>query len=193
MNQNNIAKPEDFRRALEHANVERVDLPSGLSVLLCRPPVFAALSMGRAGTELQARVTDAKPEEVTTEDIEAFTRWLTQTLTRLFVQPRFAAAPAAGEIGLADILIEDLKFIFRWLRGEVFSEKIEARSEKLEENHSSSSLLAPSSSTEDLGSFPPRQRAASVPGGSGEARTLPAQPILGTYRDAGISAGLQRG
>jgi hypothetical protein len=100
-----IAKPEDFRRAVERANVERVELPSGLSVLLCRPPVFAALSMARAGTELQARVTDAKPEEVKTADIEAFTQWLTQTLTRLFVEPRFAAAPEAGEIGLADVLV----------------------------------------------------------------------------------------
>ena len=122
MPDNGIAKAEDFKRAVERANVERVVLPaSGLTVLLCRPPVFAALAMGRAGTQLQARITDAKPEEIKTEDIEAFTQWLTETLTRLFVQPRFAAAPEADEIGLADILIEDLKFIFRWLRGEVFS------------------------------------------------------------------------
>ena len=122
MPDNGIAKAEDFKRALERTNIERVVLPaSGLSVLLCRPPVFAALAMGRAGTQLQARITDAKPEEIKTEDIEAFTQWLTETLTRLFVQPRFAAAPEADEIGLADILIEDLKFIFRWLRGEVFS------------------------------------------------------------------------
>jgi hypothetical protein len=80
------------------------------------------------------------------------------------MRPRFAAAPTADEIGLADILIDDLKFIFRWLRGEVFSEKLEARSEKLEENHSSSSLLTPNSSTEDLGRFPGGQRAGSVPG-----------------------------
>ena len=56
--------------------------------------------MGRAGTLLQARVTDAKPEEVKTEDVEAFTAWLTETLTRLFIQPRFAPAPGADEIGL---------------------------------------------------------------------------------------------
>jgi hypothetical protein len=122
MPDNGIAKAEDFKRALERANIERVVLPaSGLPVLLCRPPVFAALALGRAGTQLQARITDAKPEEIKTEDIEAFTQWLSETLTRLFVEPRFAAAPQADEIGLADILIEDLKFIFRWLRGEVFS------------------------------------------------------------------------
>jgi hypothetical protein len=118
MPDNGIAKANDFKAALERSNVEQVVLPaSGLTVLLCRPPVFAALAMGRAGTQLQARITDAKPEEIKTEDIEAFTRWLTETLTRLFVQPRFAAAPQALEIGLGDILIEDLKFIFRWLRG----------------------------------------------------------------------------
>jgi hypothetical protein len=176
MPDNGIARSEDFKRALERANLERVVLPaSGLPVLLCRPPVFAALSMGRAGTQLQARVTDAKPEEIKTADIEAFTQWLTETLTRLFVQPRFAAAPEAEEIGLGDILIEDLKFIFRWLRGEVFSEKLEARSEKLEENYSSYSLLTSNSSTEDLGRFPGGQGAASVPGGSGEAELLPSE------------------
>ena len=194
MSDNGIAKAEDFKRALERANIERVVLPaSGLSVLLCRPPVFAALAMGRAGTQLQARITDAKPEEIRTEDIEAFTTWLTGTLTRLFVEPRFAAAPEADEIGLADILIEDLKFIFRWLRGEVFSEKLEARSEKLEGNHSSSSLLTPSSSTEDLGRFPGGQGAASVPGGSGEAQPLPSERTPRAHGDAGLPAGLHRG
>jgi len=191
---NGIAKASDFRAALERANIERVVLPaSGLPVLLCRPPVFAALAMGRAGTLLQARITDAKPEEIKTEDIEAFTQWLTETLARLFVQPRFSAAPEALEIGLADLLIEDLKFIFRWLRGEVFSEKLEARSEKLEGNHSSSSLLTPSSSTEDLGRFPGGQGAASVPGGSGEAQPLPSERARGAHGDAGLPAGLHRG
>jgi len=70
MPDNGIARSQDFKRALERANLERVVLPtSGLSVLLCRPPVFAALSMGRAGTQLQARVTDAKPEEIKTADM----------------------------------------------------------------------------------------------------------------------------
>jgi hypothetical protein len=190
---NNIAKPEDFRRALESANIERVELPSGLSVLLCRPPVFAALSIGRVGTQLQSRVTDIKPEDIQADDIEAFTKWLTQTLERFFVQPRFSASPQADEIGLADILIEDLQFIFRWLRGEVFSEKLEARSEKLEENSSSSSLLTSRSSTEDLGRFPGRQRAAGVPGGGSEAQSLPPERTPGAHRDAGLPAGLQRG
>ncbi len=72
MSDNRIAKAEDFRAALEHSNVEQVSFPaSGLAVLLCRPPVFAALAMGRTGTQLQARVTDAKPEEIKTEDIES--------------------------------------------------------------------------------------------------------------------------
>ena len=109
---NRISKARDFKAAVERSNVEKVVLPaSGLAVLLCRPPVFAALEMGRMGTQLQARVTDAKPEQLRSEDIEAFTQWLTQTLTRLFVEPRFAAIPGTDEIGLGDILIEDLKFI----------------------------------------------------------------------------------
>jgi len=129
-------------------------------VLLCRPPVFAALAMGRAGTQLQARVTDAKPEEIKTEDIEAFTTWLTDTLTRLFVEPRFSAAPEAGEIGLADILLEDLKFVFRWLRGEVFSAGGGTGVPPVTHGQDGHATSA----TEDLGSFPPRQGAPSVLG-----------------------------
>jgi hypothetical protein len=213
MSGNGIAKAEDFKRALERANIERVVLPaSGLPVLLCRPPVFAALAMGRAGTQLQARVTDAKPEEIKPEDIEAFTQWLTETLTRLFVQPRFAAAPEADEIGLADILIDDLKFIFRWLRGEVFSA---VNSEQGTVNRESSvhhplstgnsdqgtvnkdgSVHYPLSTvhcTEDLGRFPGGQGAASLPGGSGDAQPLPSERTLGARGDAGLPAGLHRG
>jgi hypothetical protein len=190
--ENGIAKAEDFKRALERANIEHVVLPaSGLPVLLCRPPVFAALAMGRAGTQLQARVTDAKPEEVKTEDIEAFTQWLTETLTRLFVQPRFAAAPANDEIGLADILIEDLKFIFRWLRGEVFS-AVNSEQGTVNREESVHCPLSTVHCTEDLGRFPGGQRAASVPGGSGEAELLPPERPPGAHRNAGLPAGLHR-
>jgi len=194
MSVNGIAKAEDFKRALERANVERVVLPaSGLPVLLCRPPVFAALAMGRAGTQLQARVTDAKPEEIKTEDIEAFTQWLTGTLTRLFVQPRFAAAPEADEIGLADILIEDLKFIFRWLRGEVFSTGNREQGTGDRDQTPVTCHLSPVTSTEDLGRFPGGQRAAPVLGGSGEAQPLPPERALGALGDAGLPAGLHCG
>ena len=193
MPDNGIAKAEDFRRALERANIERVMLPaSGLSVLLCRPPVFAALAMGRTGTQLQARVTEAKPEEIKTEDIEAFTRWLTDTLTRLVCEPRFAAAPEGGEIGLGDILIEDLKFIFRWLRGEVFSAGSRFQVPGAREGPDTGNLT-PDTCSEDLGRFPGGQRAASVPGGSGEAQPLPSERAPGAHRDAGLLAGLQRG
>ena len=151
---NNIAKPEDFRRALESANIERVELPSGLSVLLCRPPVFAALSIGRVGTQLQSRVTDIKPEDIQADDIEAFTQWLTQTLERFFVQPRFSASPQADEIGLADILIEDLQFIFRWLRGEVFSSGARYQVTGDREENPDTRHLTPDTCSEDLGRFP---------------------------------------
>jgi hypothetical protein len=193
MSHNDISKPKDFRRAVERTNVEQVELPSGLSVLLCRPPIFAALEMGRAGTHLQAKVTDARPEEVKVEDVEAFTNWLTKTLERLFLEPRFSISPRPGEIGLADILIDDLKFIFRWLRGEVFSEKLEARSEKLENGDSSSSFRPSSSSTEDLGRFPGGQGAPAVSGGSGETQPVPPERTDGTERNAGVPAGLRRG
>ena len=192
--ENNTAKPEDFRRALERANLERVVLPaSGLPVLLCRPPVFAALAMGRTGTQLQARVTDAKPEEVKTADIEAFTQWLTETLTRLFVQPRFAAAPEAEEIGLGDILIEDLKFIFRWLRGEVFVPQDSGIGTRDSGTTTSPETRIPSPEAEDLGRFPGGQGAASVPGGSGQAELLSPERASGAHRDARLPAGLHRG
>ena len=193
MPDNGIARAKDFKQAVERVNVERVVLPaSGLTVLLCRPPVFAALAMGRAGTQLQARVTDAKPEEVKAEDVEAFTQWLTETLTRLFVQPRFAATPETGQVGLADILIEDLKFIFRWLRGEVFSAGAGGWGLGAGENPSTQHL-APSTCTEDLGRFPGGQGAASVPGGSREAQPMPSQRTPGAHGHAGLPAGLHRG
>ena len=193
MPDNGIAKAEDFKRAVERTNIERVDLPaSGLPVLLCRPPVFAALAMGRAGTQLQARITDAKPEEIKAEDIEAFTQWLNGTLTRLFVQPRFAMAPEAGEIGLADILIEDLKHIFRWLRGEVFSAGTGGWGLGAGENPGIQHPV-PSTHTEDLGRFPGGQRAASLPCGSSEPQPLPSERTSGSRRDAGLPAGLLGG
>ena len=119
---NEIAEANDFRAALERSNVECVVLPaSGLTVLLCRPPVFAALRLGREGTELQSKITETKPEEIRPEDIAAFSDWLSATLARLFVRPRFSSQPGPEEIGLGDVLVDDLQHIFRWLRGEVFS------------------------------------------------------------------------
>jgi hypothetical protein len=194
MPDNGIARSQDFKRALERANLERVVLPaSGLSMLLCRPPVFAALSMGRAGTQLQARVTDAKPEEIKTADIEAFTQWLTETLTRLFVQPRFSAAPKAEDIGLGDILIDDLKFIFRWLRGEVFVPRDSGIGTRDLGTATSPEARIPRPEAEDLGRFPGGQGAASLPGGSGEAELLPPERTSGTHRDARLPVGLHHG
>src|ERR1039457_2571272 len=164
MSGNGIAEAKDFKAAVERINVEQVVLPaSGLTVMLCRPPVFAALEMGRTGTLLQARVTDAKPDEVKAEDVEAFTQWLSETLTRLFLRPRFAGAPTTDEIGLADMLIDDLKFIFRWLRGEVFSIGTGDSGLGTGDNPQNP---APRTQppTEDLGRFPDGQRAGSVPG-----------------------------
>ncbi len=194
MSNNGIAKASDFKAAVERSNVEQVVLPaSGLAVLLCRPPVFAALAMGRAGTQLQAKITDAKPEEIKAADIEAFTQWLSETLTRVFVQPRFAAVPEASEIGLADILIEDLKFIFRWLRGEVFVPRDSGIGTWDSGTSPNPETRVPSPEAEDLGRFPGGQGAAAVPGGGGETQPLPPERTPGNLRDAGISAGLHRG
>ena len=193
MQGNSIATADQFKAAVENSNVERVTLPaSGLAVLLCRPPVFAALEMGRVGTLLQARVTDAKPEEVKAEDVETFTRWLSETLTRLFVRPRFSPAPATDEIGLGDILIDDLKFIFRWLRGEVFDSGARYQVSGVRENPETRHLT-PDTSSEDLGRFPGGQGTGSLPGGSGEAERLPSEPASGTHGNAGVPVGLHRG
>jgi hypothetical protein len=192
MSENGIAKAKDFRRVLESAAVERVTLPSGLVVRLCRPPIFAALRLGREGTELQARITEAQPHEVKPEDITAFSEWLTATLTRLFVEPRFSGTPTAEEIGLGDILVDDLKYIFRWLRGEVFSavNSEQGTGNSKESVHCSLSTV---NCTEDLAPFPGGPRAAFVPGGGGQAEPLPAQPVAGAHRDASVPAGLRRG
>lgn len=193
MNNSDIAKASDFKAAMERSNVEQVVLPaSGLPVLLCRPPIFAALAMGRAGTQLQARVTGAKPEDLKPEDVEAFTQWLTETLARLFVQPRFSVTPEPDCVGLADILLDDLKFIFRWLRGEVFSAGTRDLGLGTGE-YPSPQPPTPSPCTEDLGRFSGGQGAASVPGGRGRPQPLPSERTHGTHRDAGLPAGLHRG
>ncbi len=193
MSETDIGKPEEFRRAVARLNAEQVVLPaSGLSVLLCRPPVFAALAMGRAGTLLQNRITDAKPDEIKTEDIEAFTAWLTETLARLFVEPRFASAPDSDQIGLADILIDDLKFIFRWLRGEEFG-AVNSEQGTVNSKSSVHCALSTVNCTEDLGRFPGRQGTTAIRGGSSETQPLPPEPTSGTHRDARLPAGLHRG
>jgi len=184
MSGNGIAKASDFKAALERASIERVVLPaSGLPVVLCRPPVFASLAMGREGTRLQARISDAEPDDIQEGDVEAFTQWLTESLTRLFVQPRFAAAPKADEIGLADILLEDLRFIYRWLRGEIVGS---TGSQPVDSTGKSAGA------TYDLGEFPGGQGAAAVPGGSGEAKPLSPERTPGAHRHAGLPPGLHR-
>jgi hypothetical protein len=189
MSETGIAKAEDFQQALHRTNVERVTLPrSGLSVLLCRPPVFAALRMGREGTELQTKITEATPEGIKPEDILAFTDWVTETLSRLFLQPRFAGVPKPGEIGLGDILVDDLKHIFRWLRGEVFSAEGGTGCEPVPGQPGRATSAA-----EDLAPFPGEPRAASVLRGSGEAQPVPPQPTAGAHGDAGVFVGLRRG
>ena len=193
MSENGIAKPGDFRRAVATLNVERVMLPaSGLTVLLCRPPIFAALRLGREGTELQTKITDAKPEEIRPEDITAFSDWVAATLSRLFAQPRFSGAPTSDEIGLGDILVEDLKYIFRWLRGEVFS--VGNRDSGIGSGENPNSLIPnPDSHTEDLAPFPGGPRAASLSGGGGETQPVPAEPVARAQGHASLPAGLRCG
>ena len=192
MSGNGIAKASDFKAAVEHASAERIVLPaSGLAVLLCRPPVFAALRMGREGTELQSKITNSKPEDISPEDIAAFSDWLSGTLSRLFVQPRFSNQPEAEEIGLGEILVDDLQFIFRWLRGEVFHPGAWGSGLGTGENPGAQHL-ADGTCAEDLMPFPGQSREASVPGRGSEARQLPAERTSGAHRDAGISAGLHR-
>jgi hypothetical protein len=150
-----IAKAEDFKRAMrQRANVEWLTLPaSGLSVLLCRPPVFAALAMQDEGSELQKKVMGVEPGKVQSEDVRAFTKWITATLAKLFVEPQFSASPGAGEVGLADIMQEDLRYIFAWMRGEVSPDA--------------------GGNPADLAAFRQGSSAAPIPRGSGEAQPLP--------------------
>jgi hypothetical protein len=193
MSDTGIAKAEDFQQALHRTNVERVTLPrSGLTVLLCRPPVFAALRLGREGTELQTKITEAAPEGIKPEDIVAFSDWITETLSRLFLEPRFSGTPKPGEIGLGDILIDDLKYIFRWLRGEVFSAGTGDTGLGTGVNPGTQHP-APGTCTEDLAPFPGEPRAASVLRGGSETQPVPPQPTAGAHGNAGVFIGLRGG
>jgi len=149
-------KIEEFKRAVLNANSEWVTLPvSKIPVLLCRPPIFAALRMGAQGTELQKRVTDSAPESLQQEDIDAFTEWVCDTLATVFVEPRFSSSPGPDEIGLRELLLEDMQFIFRWLRGEV--------------------VPGANGASEDLGTFRGGQGAATLPLASGKAQPVQAK------------------
>jgi hypothetical protein len=176
MSENGIAKPEDFRAVFERANVERVVLPkSGLAVMLRRLPVFTVLRIDREGTELQAKIKEAKPEETKNEDIIAYSDWLAATLERVFVQPQFSAVPKPETLQLGDILTDDLKYIFRWLRGEVFS-AVDSGQGTMNREGSGNPLASTAGGTEDLSRFPGGQGAAGVSGERGEIEPVPAKP-----------------
>ena len=193
MSTKGIANAEDFKRALEMVNAERVVLPaSKLAVLLCRPPVLAALRLGREGTDFQNKITQVPPDEVKNEDILAFAEWITRALTQLFVRPRFAEHPKRGEIGLLDIMVDDLKFIFRWLRGEVLGAGTGDSGLGTGENPSALPLV-PGPGTEDLAPFPGQPATTRLSGGSGEAEPVSAKPTARTQRNARVPVGLRRG
>jgi hypothetical protein len=116
-----IGKPEGLRGALVRERPEEVTLPkSKLKVRLCRPPSLAVLGMAHEGQEIWEKVTKVKLEGVRSEDLYAFADWIIAALSQVFVQPVFSRAPKPGEIGLGDLLQDDLIFIFHWLWRGIF-------------------------------------------------------------------------
>jgi len=174
---NGIATAEDFRRllrsaveeALENSQVETVPLPSGLKVRLRNPGVTGAQMFVRLHRQRWKAFTDesaaneAKPEnEREYAASVAYGDFLMDMFRRLFVQPRFGNLP--GEIALGDILAPDLKFIFKWLGGEV--------------------VVRPGGSTDDLSTFPGRSGSVDGSGLDCAAEPLPAERVIGAAGNA---------
>jgi hypothetical protein len=130
MKSNDMAKPDDFRRAAEARRaesqaVEQVVLPkSGFHVALRRPALMWFLFHGRLPVSLAARQSleggNSKCIETADEFVE-FSNWVVDLLREVFVTPRLALNPREGEISPEWLAEEDLNFIIRWAVGEVAS------------------------------------------------------------------------
>ncbi len=121
-----IATDEDFRRATELRQAERVErviLPrSGLAVMLRRLPPMWFLFHGVLPRSLAERLEGDLPGQGsvnTVEDLKALANWAVTVLREVFVQPKLSLHPSPGEISPEWLEDEDVNFIFRWVVGEV--------------------------------------------------------------------------
>jgi hypothetical protein len=126
MDENGIAKADDFRLAAESNAFEpprKIVLPhSGMGVVLRRPKVIAfsldtyglpaSLALRLQGLELQ-------PSEVDGEQLRALKLFWVSMFARMFAQPVLSLTPGPGEIHPSWIPDADQTFLVKWAVGEV--------------------------------------------------------------------------
>ncbi len=123
MDENGIARAEDFLALRDAATAERVVLPKlGKAVLLRRPTPMWFLFRGQLPATLAGRLQDGSASFNTVEDFQALATWVVPLLSHVFVEPGLSLHPGAGEISPDLLDIEDASFVIRWAVGEVTSE-----------------------------------------------------------------------
>jgi hypothetical protein len=118
---NGIATAETWRAAsqaarLEHA--ERLQLPSGATILAARPEPLEWILAGRLPQRLLGAALEDAPQgataarETTREEILELARFAEQLVEAAILEPRIGDGP--GEITLEEIPVQDRAFIFEW-------------------------------------------------------------------------------
>ena len=97
------------------ASTEIVTVPSGLTFKLVKPTAFGALVICKQTKKVLSALTESKSDEDKSRSVDDYMSWLESLFTWAFVSPRFRAAPLPGEIGLHNLLLQDVSFIIRWL------------------------------------------------------------------------------
>jgi hypothetical protein len=132
MPENGITSADNFRKRAETRKVEtqpceRVVLPhSRFPVLLRRPtPMWflfhGHLPMSLAGKQSGAPAGAGGPIQ-TAEEFVAFSKWIVDLLSEVFVGPKVCLNPGTDEISPEWLAEEDVNFIIRWAVGEVTPE-----------------------------------------------------------------------
>jgi hypothetical protein len=181
MSERVFATAEDFMRAMREAledemrqgKPETIPLPSkGLIVSLRHPGPVGAQTFLRLHDQVWSAFKEEKNQNETLAPAErkfdasmAYQDFLDRVFSAIFVRPSYGSRP--GEIGLRDILLPDLAFIFRWLGGEIVSR--------------------PDGAVDDLKPFPGGSGVAERAGVDSEREPLQAKCTTGAAGNGSIS------
>jgi hypothetical protein len=119
---NNIASADAWRsasQAVRLGNAERLELPSGATILAVHPEPLEWILAGRLPQRLLSVALEGQPDathgahrEISRDEILDLARFAIQLVKATVVEPRIGEGP--GEISLEEIPIQDRAFIFEW-------------------------------------------------------------------------------
>lgn len=116
-NPSEISTAADFFATMGAVSGERVKLPSGLTVILARPSFLGSLVVADQAKTLAKAMAEAETTAPSIAAARAYVEWITCLFAWAFVSPRFIQEPAPGEIGIVNLLKDDVTFMVRWLAG----------------------------------------------------------------------------